>query len=40
MGWLPIVNYTGARGWLVNNGGRLLYYILGIKELEKGGGGG
>ena len=27
MGWLSIVNYTGVRGWLVNNGGRLLYYI-------------
>ena len=26
-GWLLIVNYTGGRGWLVNNGGHLLYYI-------------
>jgi hypothetical protein len=33
MGWLPIVNYTGARGWLVNNGGHLLY----LKESVKGG---
>ena len=24
MGWLPIVNYIGARGWLVNNNGHLL----------------
>ena len=32
--WLPMVNYTGARGWLVNNGGRLRC----IKELVKGGG--
>ena len=28
MGWLPIVNHTGARGWLVNNGGHLLYIII------------
>ena len=28
-GWLPIVNHTGAkgRGWLVNSGGHLLYYV-------------
>ena len=38
MRWLPIVNYTGAEGWLVNNGGRLLYYLPCIKELVKGGG--
>ena len=33
MRWLPI-SYNGARGWLVNNDGRLLYY----EELVKGGG--
>ena len=30
IGWLPIVNHTGhqvQRGWLVNNGGHLLYYV-------------
>ena len=27
MGWLPIAIYTGQGGWLVNNGGHLLYYV-------------
>ena len=26
-GWLPIVNILVQRGWLVNNGGHLLYYV-------------
>ena len=27
MGWLPIVNHTGARGWLIDNVGCLQYYV-------------
>ena len=38
MGWLPIVNYTGEGGWLVNNGGCLQYYTILHKRTSEGGG--
>ena len=33
MGWLPTLNHTGAKGWLVNNSGHIH-----IKNQWKGGG--